>query len=306
MYCLCSTKERLSKSQAQTFAAITARCDWAHFNEYRLWCLWVATVIQICHSCVTRHGKAIPGKEDGNSAYGGAATIYREQVSASQCQFTQFTQSPSLQSPAANPPDSKRTIGSSLAVLVTLGRSDLPVFLPLSPTVSACASISSTSVVLKVLPYVIATAATAATAPRTIRYSSTFPGGDVYSDKPPSYSLLLRQILLCPLFPTFHSPLGSGSDIRIEASILLISLSSPLACQLAPLGSFDLASSTWSDLAVPATLICPRNYPVPVTSLGHRLRSDLRRGKTLADIPIPIPRLSQARPSTFVPGPIIC
>ncbi|EEH02764.1 hypothetical protein HCBG_09044 [Histoplasma capsulatum G186AR] len=80
----------------------------------------------------------------------------------------------------------------------------------------------------------------------------------------------------------------------------------PSPAQLAPLGSFDLAASTWSDLAVPATLICPRNYPVPVTSLGHRLRSDLRRGKTLADIPIPIPRLSQARPSTFVPGPIIC
>lgn len=50
-------------------SASIQRYDWAHFksNEHRSWCLWVATVIQICHSCVTRHGKAIPGKEDGIS-----------------------------------------------------------------------------------------------------------------------------------------------------------------------------------------------------------------------------------------------
>lgn len=128
-----------------------------------------------------------------------------------------------------------------------------------------------------------------------------------------SYSVHLVSILASLLSPP--SPLFSQRstrrlvlDLTSESKLQYSPFHShpPSPAQLAPLGSFDLAASTWSDLAVPATLICPRNYPVPVTSLGHRLRSDLRRGKTLADIPIPIPRLSQARPSTFVPGPIIC
>ncbi|EER37023.1 hypothetical protein HCDG_08474 [Histoplasma capsulatum H143] len=188
--------------------------------------------------------------------------------------------------------------------LLTFPRLALLVFLVPSPVSASPNSVCHINVLVLVVDAVVFLSILGFPSPALHRQA--YPAHQSYS----VHLVSILASLLSPPSPPFsqRSTRRLVLDLTSESKLQYSPFHShpPSPAQLAPLGSFDLAASTWSDLAVPATLICPRNYPVPVTSLGHRLRSDLRRGKTLADIPIPIPRPSQARPSPFVPGPIMC